>query len=154
MAITTSTTTTTTTTTTSMRREEPDRKGCVANFIGSGKFEMITLLVVGGAMLYTCTYTYEVLQYETILYNNICYTILYYNDGQTAKRRSFSASLITHPDSGASVFSQSVHVDTSTDELTPRILQVSVKTHLLREPWPCNPAAETAIRPQIWFFQS
>ena len=32
---------------------------------------------------------------------------------------------------------------------------VSVKRNvLLREPWPCNPAAETAIRPLIWCFES
>ena len=27
-------------------------------------------------------------------------------------------------------------------------------TFLLREPWPCDPAAETAIQPQTWCFQS
>ena len=31
---------------------------------------------------------------------------------------------------------------------------VSEKTLLLLEPWPCDPAAETAIEPQIWCFQS
>ena len=31
---------------------------------------------------------------------------------------------------------------------------VCEKTPLLREPWSCNPAAETADQPQIWCFQS
>ena len=31
---------------------------------------------------------------------------------------------------------------------------VCEKTFLLREPWPCNPAAETAIQPQIRCFHS
>ena len=35
------------------------------------------------------------------------------------------------------------------------IIPVSVtQTLLLREPWPCDPAAEAAIKPQIWCFQS
>ena len=35
------------------------------------------------------------------------------------------------------------------------MVPVSVnKQFLLREPWPCDPAAEAAIQPQIWCFQS
>ena len=40
-------------------------------------------------------------------------------------------------------------------DTTTSLIPVSVnKTLLLREPWPCDPAAETAIQPQIWCFQS
>ena len=31
---------------------------------------------------------------------------------------------------------------------------VSEQTHLSREPWPCDPAAETAIQPKIRFFKA
>ena len=38
---------------------------------------------------------------------------------------------------------------------SPPVIPVSVKiTLILREPWPCDPAAETAIQPLIWCSES
>ena len=47
----------------------------------------------------------------------------------------------------------SVATRAAAKNMTYEVVPVSVKrTFLLCEPWPCNPAAETALQPLIWCF--
>ena len=76
--------------------------------------------------------------------------------GQPKHVRAYTPTLVTCINRGATACMHAcVCTSASWRTRVVRTRPVSVKnTILLREPWPRDQAAETAIQPQIWWFQS
>ena len=62
---------------------------------------------------------------------------------------NISARIVCPPRGRSAMHAHAVDYYISTNISTTGVCE---KTLLLLEPWPCNPAAETATQPQIWCF--